>query len=82
MVLSQAEQQVVDILLTAQNVQYPSVWEQVESQSANTQLYNVDLASSEVAALVAQVQANGKYKVLKVRCSCWPARSVLVALRK
>ena len=81
-VLPQAGEQVVDILLRAQHVQYPSAWEQVESQSANTQLYNVDLVSSEVADLVTQVQASGKYKVLKVRCHLLPTQSVLDALRK
>lgn len=56
----------MDIVLRAQNVQYPIVWEQVESQSANTQLYNVDSASGEVAALVAEIEAHGNSKVLKV----------------
>lgn len=56
----------MDILLRAQHVQYPSAWEQVESQADNLQLCNVDPASIELAALVSQVQASGKYKVLKV----------------
>ena len=56
----------MDILLRAQNVQYPSVWEQVESQTENLQLYNVNPASNEVAALVAEVESHGNSKVLKV----------------
>ena len=60
-------------------VQYPSVWEQVESQTENLQLYNVDPMSSEVAALVAEVEAHSNCKVLKVgygnldSMSCNPA---------
>ena len=60
-------------------VQYPSVWEQVESQTQNLQLYNVDPVSSEVAALVAEVEAHSNCKVLKVgygnldSMSCNPA---------
>ena len=72
MLPSQAEQQIVDILLRAQEVQYPSAWQDVESQSQNTQLYNVDLASSEVAELMAQVQSSGYHKVLKVCCIILP----------
>lgn len=66
MLPAQAHQQVMDILLRAQDVQYPSAWESVESQSDNLQLYNVDLASTEVAALVAEVQASGRHTVLEV----------------
>ena len=49
-------------------MQYPSAWENVESQVDNLQLYDVDPASGEVADLVAHVQASGHHKVLKVCC--------------
>ncbi|KAL3130378.1 poly ADP-ribose polymerase [Trebouxia sp. C0009 RCD-2024] len=64
--VSKGYNEVVAILLRAQAVQYPSAWEHVESQVDNLQLYDVDPASSEVADLVAQVQASGHHKVLKV----------------
>ena len=58
----------MDILLRLRDVPYPAVWEQVESQAENLQLYNVDPASSEVAALVAEVASTGK-TILKVCCA-------------
>ena len=77
----QAEQQIVDILLRAQEVQYPTAWQDVESQAQNTQLYNVDLASSEVAELVAQVQSSGYHKILKVCCTILPVLCILASFR-
>ena len=61
----QAEQQAIYILFRTQNVQYPDTWENVQSQTANLQLYNVDPASPEVAAVVQEVESSGK-RLLKV----------------
>ena len=46
-------------------MRYPTAWEQVASQSANLQLYNVDPKSREVADFVAEAEACGR-QVLKV----------------
>lgn len=61
----QAEQQVVDIMLRAQSVQYPPAWQLPDDQTDNLQLYDVPLTSAEVSSLVRDAEAGGS-KVLKV----------------
>ena len=64
----QAEQHVIELMLRSQNVHYPAVWEGVEEQRSNLQLYDVPLQSEEVISLVQEAENSG-CKVLKVGIS-------------